>query len=179
MTEENLNAPNPNAKIHTIKQLVVETAKLLSHNGLKLVTAESCTGGGLSYWLTSLSGSSAWFERGFVTYSDASKIEMIDVHVQTITRFGAVSQETACEMAEGALLASHADIGIAITGIAGPTGETKDKPVGTVCLAWSMRTANTQSETQHFEGDRISIRLASIIRALSKLNEILTHWKKN
>ena len=116
-------------------RLAEAVGRALSARGYKLVTAESCTGGWLAQAITAVPGSSGWFERGFVVYSNASKCEVLGVRAETLARFGAVSIETAAEMAEGALQASHADVSVAITGIAGPAGGDADKPVGTVCLA--------------------------------------------
>lgn len=155
--------------IDTIKKLVLKVSKELTQYGLKLVTAESCTGGGLSYWITSVPGSSDWFERGFVTYSDAAKVELLRVNPITIKKFGAVSEQTAREMAEGALEKSHADISIAITGIAGPTGGSLEKPVGMVWIALAKRGFATKTEMHIFPGDRQEIRLRSIAKALEKL----------
>ncbi len=159
--------------INAIKSLVLETAQVLKQQGLTLATAESCTGGGLSYWLTSVPGSSDWFERGFVTYSDVAKVEMLSIRRTTLETFGAVSAETAREMAEGALKHSHADLSIAITGIAGPTGGTPDKPVGTVWIAWAKQDGATIEEMRIFSGDRQDIRLHAIAIALEKLIEIV------
>lgn len=157
--------------IDELKTLVLETSKKLSEHHLKLVTAESCTGGGLSYWLTSVPGSSAWFERGFVTYCNTAKIEMLNVNPVTIEKFGAVSEETACEMSQGALKNSQADMSIAITGIAGPDGGTKEKPVGLVWIAWMKRGDKTQAEMHIFAGDRQQIRLQAMAKALEKIIE--------
>lgn len=159
--------------ITAIKKFVLETGQVLKQQGLRLATAESCTGGGLSYWLTSVPGSSDWFERGFVSYSDTSKIEMLEVKPKTLDLFGAVSEQTAREMAEGALHQSDADISIAITGIAGPAGGSPLKPVGTVWIAWAKYGAPTVAEMHLFSGDRQAIRLQTIARALEKLLEIL------
>lgn len=155
--------------IESIKHLVLQTAEVLKTLKLTLATAESCTGGGLSYWLTSVPGSSDWFERGFVTYSNKAKIEMLGVRAETLDQYGAVSEETALEMAEGILRYSHADLGIAITGIAGPAGGSQEKPVGTVWLAFSGKHFNTGSQCHVFTGDRQAIRLASIAKALEQL----------
>jgi nicotinamide-nucleotide amidase len=159
--------------IDTIKNLVLETAKNLQSCGLTLATAESCTGGGLSYWLTSVPGSSAWFERGFVTYSNAAKIDLLGVSEKTISTFGAVSEETALEMADGILRHSKADLGIAITGIAGPDGGSPEKPVGTVWLAFSGKNFNTIAECHVFKGDRQAVRLAAIAKALEELLRLI------
>ena len=130
-----------------------------------LVTAESCTGGWAAQLVTSVAGSSAWFDRGFITYSNAAKQELLGVRTETLQRHGAVSEETAREMARGALERSGATIALAITGVAGPGGGTREKPVGTVCLGWA-RGDRLQSETRHFSGDRESVRRQSVIRAL-------------
>lgn len=157
--------------IETVKTLVLEVAQRLQQKGLKLATAESCTGGGLSYWLTSIPGSSNWFERGFVTYSNAAKIDLLMVNAETINQFGAVSEETARAMAEGALKNSLADWSIAITGIAGPDGGSVEKPVGMVWFAWASKQSATHSEVEIFSGDRQAIRLAAIAKALKQLLE--------
>jgi nicotinamide-nucleotide amidase len=130
-----------------------------------LVTAESCTGGWAAQVVTSVAGSSAWFERGFVTYSNAAKQELLGVNAQTLRQHGAVSEETAREMARGALQRSRATVGLSITGVAGPSGGTREKPVGTVCFAWS-RGGEVRSETRHFSGDRESVRRQSVVLAL-------------
>ena len=130
-----------------------------------LVTAESCTGGWAAQVVTSIAGSSAWFDRGFVTYSNAAKQEVLGVRADTLRVHGAVSEETAREMALGALGRSQATIALAITGVAGPTGGSKEKPVGTVSFAWA-RGKYVRSETRHFPGDRESVRRQSVIHAL-------------
>lgn len=155
--------------IGAIEKLVQQTADVLKQHGLKLTTAESCTGGGLSYWMTSISGSSEWFDRGFVTYSDLSKTQLLGVKAETIASCGAVSEETAREMAEGALTNSAADISIAITGIAGPTGGSVEKPVGTVWIALAKHNIPTQAQVDVFSGNRQEIRLRVIIRSLEML----------
>lgn len=156
-----------------LDELIAQIATSLKNSKLMLATAESCTGGGLSYVLTSFSGSSDWFERGFVTYSNEAKIEMLGVNESTIQREGAVSEFTAREMAEGALKHSHASMSIAITGIAGPNGGSPDKPVGTVWIAWAKLDAATITELFHFPGDREAIRKQSIMKALDKLLYII------
>lgn len=155
--------------IAEIKTLVLNVASALTNHRLKLTTAESCTGGGLSYWLTSVPGSSAWFDRGFVTYSDDAKLAMLSVRPETLSQFGAVSEQTAREMAEGCLKHSLADLSIAITGIAGPTGGTSQKPVGTVWIAWASKKKPTQAIRYLFSGDRQAIRLSAIAKALEKV----------
>ncbi len=137
--------------------------------GQRLATAESCTGGGLAEVVTSIPGSSAWFERGFVTYSNDAKSEMLGVSAETLRRFGAVSEQCAREMAEGALRHSRADIGVAITGIAGPEGGSADKPVGTVWIAWAGRDRPTVVVLKNFGGDRRAIRAQAVEAALEGL----------
>ncbi len=130
-----------------------------------LATAESCTGGWAAQVVTSVAGSSAWFERGFVTYSNEAKQELLGVRAETLRAYGAVSEETAREMARGALERSRGTIAVSITGVAGPSGGTAEKPVGTVCFAWA-RGGEVRSETRRFAGDRESIRRQSVILAL-------------
>ena len=138
-------------------------------HGLLLATAESCTGGWTAQVITHTGGSSAWFERGFVTYSNESKIEMLGVHPETLEQFGAVSLETASEMATGALNHSNALISLAITGIAGPTGGSPGKPVGTVCFAWCRLGETADTEAAVFAGDREAIRRQAVVHALRGL----------
>ncbi|MFL6563319.1 MAG: CinA family protein [Burkholderiales bacterium] len=130
-----------------------------------LATAESCTGGWAAQVVTSVSGSSAWFERGFVTYSNAAKQELLGVRAETLRAHGAVSEETAREMARGALERSQGTIAVSITGVAGPGGGTAEKPVGTVCFAWA-RAGEVRAELHRFAGDREAIRRQSVIVAL-------------
>jgi len=130
-----------------------------------LATAESCTGGWVAQVVTSVAGSSAWFDRGFVTYSNEAKAELLGVRTDTLQAHGAVSEETAREMARGALERSKATVAVSITGVAGPTGGTPEKPVGTVCFAWA-RGGAVRSETRRFAGDREGIRRQSVILAL-------------
>ena len=134
--------------------------------GAMLVTAESCTGGWAAQVVTSVAGSSEWFERGFVTYSNAAKQESLGVQPGTLARHGAVSEETAREMALGALQRSRGSISLAVTGIAGPGGASVGKPVGTVCFAWADSHRLLRSETVRFHGDRESVRRQSVIHAL-------------
>jgi nicotinamide-nucleotide amidase len=145
----------------------------LKRAGRSLATAESCTGGWLGAVLTSVPGSSLWYERGFVSYSNMSKREMLGVKTETLARHGAVSEQTARAMAEGALAASHADLTVAVTGIAGPGGGTPDKPVGTVCFAWAARKQPTRTATHHFSGDREAVRRKSVKTALEGLRKVL------
>jgi nicotinamide-nucleotide amidase len=138
--------------------------RLKSANAV-LATAESCTGGWVAQAVTSVAGSSAWFDRGFVTYSDAAKQELLGVRAETLRAHGAVSEATAREMARGALERSRSTLAVSITGIAGPGGGTPDKPVGTVCFAWAQVGATT-SQTRLLAGDRESVRRQSVVLAL-------------
>ena len=156
-----------------MKDLAQSIAERLMARGEMLATAESCTGGWAAQALTALAGSSNWFERGFVTYSNAAKEEMLGVRPGTLARHGAVSEETAREMALGALSHSRAAIALAITGIAGPSGGSPDKPVGTVCFAWAVKGGAARSETRHLAGEREAVRRQSVERALAGVLELL------
>ena len=145
----------------------------LKKQGLMLATAESCTGGWAAQIVTSVSGSSEWFERGFVTYTNISKREMLGVKTTILSRHGAVSEPTARAMAEGALANSHAQVAVAITGIAGPSGGTPEKPVGTVCFAWAGKKRDTVSAKHLFSGDREGIRRQAVATALQGLLDFL------
>jgi nicotinamide-nucleotide amidase len=133
-----------------------------------LCTAESCTGGGVAQTVTEIAGSSAWFDCGFVTYSNVSKIEMLNVSTALIAQMGVVSEEVAGAMAEGALAASNADVALSTTGIAGPSGAVPGKPVGTVCFAWAS-AERTHTERLVFQGDRAAVREQTVIHALQGL----------
>jgi nicotinamide-nucleotide amidase len=146
----------------TLDALAILVCTRLKEKGLLLATAESCTGGWVAQVVTSVSGSSEWFDRGFVTYSNEAKREMIGVRAETLDHHGAVSEETAREMAAGALAASRAQIALAITGVAGPTGGTVQKPVGMVCFAWAVRGGAVDATTKHFAGDREAVRRQSV-----------------
>jgi nicotinamide-nucleotide amidase len=149
----------------TVRQL----GGLLRARGATLATAESCTGGLIAAVCTSVAGSSDWFERGFVTYSNAAKTEMLGVDAALIATHGAVSAEVACAMAEGALARSHATLAIAVTGIAGPGGATPGKPVGTVWFALAQRGAGAQAEHLQLRGDRTAVREQTLTHALQRL----------
>jgi nicotinamide-nucleotide amidase len=138
----------------------------LKSRGLMLASAESCTGGWVSEAVTMVSGSSEWFERGFVTYTNVAKREMLAVRQETLDLHGAVSEQTVREMVTGALSGSHADVAVAVSGVAGPTGGTPQKPVGTVCLAWGRRGEAPLAQICHFAGDRYAVRRQSVIEAL-------------
>ena len=153
--------------------LAARVGKRLRAKRARLVTAESCTGGWVSQAVTAISGSSDWFERGFVTYSNAAKRELLGVRERTLRKHGAVSEETAREMARGALRKSRGTIAVAVTGIAGPTGGSEAKPVGMVCLAFAT-SRGVSSETRRFKGGREAVRRQSVIRALEGVLETLT-----
>jgi nicotinamide-nucleotide amidase len=155
-----------------LTDLAVQAGQALHRRGWTLVVAESCTGGWVAQAVTEVAGSSAWFDRGFVTYSNAAKQEMLGVAEATLTQHGAVSEATAREMAEGALRRGHGDVGVAVTGIAGPAGGTAAKPVGMVCFAWTTR-GTTVSRTERFHGDRRAIRRQAVVCALRGLLDVV------
>lgn len=148
-----------------------EVGDLLLENNQVLVTAESCTGGGVATAITEVAGSSAWFDRAFVTYSNEAKQEMIGVKPETLAEFGAVSEPVVFEMVQGALANSNATIGVSISGIAGPSGGSEEKPVGTVCFAWADKSGWLHIETKHFSGDRAEVRTQAVDYALETLKE--------
>ncbi len=147
-------------------RLAEEVGAELKRRSLMLATAESCTGGWVSEAVTMVPGSSDWFERGFVTYTYISKREMLGVKEATLARHGAVSEEVVREMVEGALARSHAQVAVAVSGVAGPSGGTPDKPVGMVCFAWAMKGGAPRSEAKRFSGDREAVRRNSVEHAL-------------
>jgi len=156
-----------------MRALAIRVGRRLKARKWLLVTAESCTGGWVAQAVTSVAGSSEWFERGFVTYSNASKQEMLGVRKNTLQRHGAVSEETAREMAAGALKRSRGTLALAVTGVAGPAGGSTAKPVGMVCFAWATRRGRLRSETRRFRGGREAVRRQSVIRALEGVLEAL------
>ena len=156
-----------------MKALATRVGRRLKARRAMLVTAESCTGGWIAQAVTAISGSSGWFDRGFVTYSNQAKQQMLGVKSATLKKHGAVSEQTAREMAKGALKRSRGTIALAITGIAGPTGGSDTKPVGMVCFAFAFRK-KVFSETRRFKGNRESVRRQSVIRALNGVLETLT-----
>ena len=156
-----------------MKALAEKLGARLKARGALLVTAESCTGGWAAQAVTAIAGSSDWFERGWVTYSNAAKQDELGVRPETLARSGAVSEETAREMALGALEHSRGTIALAITGVAGPTGGSAAKPVGTVCFAWAGKNLAVSAETRRFAGDREAVRRQSVEYALERLLELL------
>jgi len=160
--------------MNSVEQLSQQLGELLLKHKQILVTAESCTGGGVANAITEIAGSSAWFDRAFVTYSNEAKQEMIGVEGQTLAEFGAVSEPVVIQMVQGALKNSNATIGVSISGIAGPTGGSEEKPVGTVCFAWADKSEWLKVETQHFTGDRSAVRTQAVIHALETIKEYLS-----
>ena len=161
-----MNSPQSVPDQTALEALAAEVGALLGANGQKLATAESCTGGWVAQCLTAIAGSSDWFERGFVTYSNEAKQEMLGVARETLDRHGAVSVATAQAMAQVAMRRSRADWSVAITGIAGPTGGSPDKPVGTVCFGWAGPDGFTTTELCHLAGSRAEVRAQSVAYAL-------------
>ena len=149
-----------------MEKLAREVGSRLKAAGALLASAESCTGGWVAQAVTSVAGSSDWFERGFVAYSNDAKRELLGVRGETLAAHGAVSEEAAREMARGALERSRGTLALAVTGIAGPGGGSTGKPVGMVCFAWARRDGWLRSETRHFRGDRESVRRQSVVHAL-------------
>lgn len=156
-----------------MEDLAKRLGERLAASGQVLAIAESCTGGWVAQAVTAIAGSSDWFDRGFVTYSNDAKQEMLGVRADTLARHGAVSEQTAREMAQGALARSKATVALAVTGVAGPGGGSAEKPVGMVCFAWARRQT-IRTETIHFSGDRESVRRQSVIHALEGVLKGLT-----
>jgi nicotinamide-nucleotide amidase len=156
-----------------LRALAQTLADVLTQRREMLVSAESCTGGWIAKVLTDLPGSSAWFECGVVAYSYEAKEALLGVNPHTLEQHGAVSEETAVEMVSGALARSGATIAVAVTGIAGPSGGTSDKPVGTVWIAWKRRGGYAQAEVFRFDGDREAVRRQTVARALEGVRKIL------
>jgi len=154
-----------------LQSLARTSGELLRARGWRLVAAESCTAGWIAKVVTDIEGSSEWFERGFVTYSNESKEEMLGVRRDTLHTWGAVSAQTVSEMASRALVRSHGQIAVAISGIAGPGGGTSDKPVGTVWIGWAVQGGDPEAEHQIFPGNRDEVRRAAVKRALEGVIE--------
>lgn len=156
-----------------LKQLAAELGDKLQARGWMLATAESCTGGWVGQLVTAIPGSSTWYERGFITYANAAKVEMLGVPTETLDTHGAVSEDTASAMATGALKHSHAQAALAISGIAGPGGGTREKPVGLVCYGWALADGSLMSSTCRLDGDREEIRSRAVAAALRGLIELI------
>jgi nicotinamide-nucleotide amidase len=157
-----------------LHRLAEDVAQLLIQRGQLLIAAESCTGGWIAKTLTDIPGSSAWFEAGVVAYSYEAKEALLGVNPNTLERTGAVSQETVVEMVSGALARYGATIAVAVTGIAGPTGATPGKPVGTVWVGWKRRGGYAKAELFHFDGDREAVRRQTVAAALQGIQKILS-----
>jgi len=153
----------------SLSSLSVAVGEALSARGWMLATAESCTGGWIAEAVTATAGSSGWFDRGFVTYSNEAKVDMLGVSLLTLATHGAVSEATAVEMAAGALAHSGAQVAVAVSGVAGPGGGSPGKPVGMVCMAWAVAGEASRVVTLHFAGDREAVRLQAVEHALREL----------
>lgn len=160
--------------LRDIDRLAAEVGALLKKTGVKLALAESCTGGWVAQAITAVPGSSAWFDRGFVTYSNESKIEMLGVATATLAHHGAVSEAVVREMAQGAIRHSRAHVSVAISGVAGPDGGTPDKPVGTVWFAWGQKLGYAEAVRHQLTGDRATVRARSVLIALDGLRQRLS-----
>lgn len=156
-----------------MNQLAAQLGAALHEHGMMLATAESCTGGGVATAVTEIAGSSAWFERGFVTYSNQAKVDMLAVSVDTLEHYGAVSEATVREMVEGALQHSRADIALAVSGIAGPGGGTPVKPVGTIWFAWGIKGDSSVASKYLLTGVRAEIRQQAVHIALQGVIDLL------
>ena len=159
-----------------MNQLAAQVGAALHAHGMLLATAESCTGGGVACAVTEIAGSSAWFERGFVTYSNQAKVDMLGVASDTLDRFGAVSEATVREMVDGALRHSQAHIALAVSGIAGPGGGSKEKPVGTVWFAWGIKDGASVARLHQLVGNRAEIRVQAVRIALQGVLDILDNY---
>ncbi|CAH1385968.1 nicotinamide-nucleotide amidase [Candidatus Nitrotoga sp. M5] len=156
-----------------VENMAIQIGSALKSYGYMLATAESCTGGAVATAVTDIAGSSEWFERGFVTYSNEAKREMLGVAQETLTSYGAVSEAVVREMVTGTLYHSHAQIALAVSGIAGPAGGMPDKPVGTVWFAWGVKGGQCIVRLHHFSGDRAEIRMQSVCIAFQGVLELL------
>ena len=161
------------ARSEAVVQCAVALGHALRARGERIACAESCTGGLVCGALTEVGGSSEWFERGFVTYSNEAKMELLGVRAASLAAHGAVSEAVAREMAEGALARSRAQLALSITGIAGPGGAVPGKPVGTVCFGWASARTGSRTETMHFEGGRASVRWRAALHALEGASRML------
>lgn len=153
--------------------LAAQVGGALKLHGLMLATAESCTGGAVAMAITDIGGSSEWFERGFITYANGAKQEMLGIAPETLIRFGAVSEAVVRDMVAGALHHSHAQVALAVSGIAGPSGGTPEKPVGTVWFAWGIKGGQCVAQLHHLSGSRAEIRAQSVHIALQGVLELL------
>lgn len=157
----------------SLYQLAARVGRELKRRGLMMASAESCTGGWVGQAVTMVPGSSEWYERGFITYTYISKREMLGVKARSLATFGAVSEQVVAEMAQGALTHSHAQIAVSISGVAGPSGGSPEKPVGTVCFGWRMLRGAAITETRRFRGDRDGVRRRATAHALRGILRVL------
>lgn len=165
--------PDTGVMSESPEKIAQQVADALLESGLTLATAESCTGGWVAKVLTDIAGSSGWFDRGFVTYSNLAKQEMLGVSEQTLTEQGAVSEAVVKAMVAGVLANSAASLALSISGIAGPGGGSSEKPVGTVWVAWQRTGGSVQAACYHFSGDRESVRRQAVIVALKGVLALL------
>ena len=163
-------------RVYPMTDIVRKVSKNLHENNLSLASAESCTGGWVAKQITDIAGSSAIFDRGFVTYTNQAKQEMLGVQSVTLEQYGAVSEAVVIQMAEGALKFSHADIALSISGIAGPGGGSEEKPVGTVCFGWMRKGGTALATTVVFKGDRDQVRRQSVDYALNGVIDLITGY---
>lgn len=161
--------PVPETNDAALAALAARLAEQLLAHGLKLVAAESCTGGWIAKCLTDIAGSSEWFDRSFVTYSNGAKVTMLGVSADTLASRGAVSEESVREMAAGAVRHSQAQVAVAVSGIAGPAGGSAEKPVGSVWIAWAWPDRRVSARYFHFDGNREAVRRAAVAEALKGL----------
>jgi len=169
----------PARKRTSLYRLAQRVGAALKRRGLMLATAESCTGGWIAQAVTMVPGSSTWFERGYVTYTYISKREMLGVKGATLGAHGAVAEAVVREMAQGALARSHAQVAVAVSGIAGPGGGAPGKPVGTVCFAWSARRRKPRTQTRRFSGGRDAVRRQSVEHALRGVLALIADMRRN
>ena len=160
-------------ELNNLENLSTELGALLQKKNMFFTSAESCTGGLLSQSIVSVPGSSGWFSCSFVTYSNISKHKILGVSKDSLKRFGAVSEEVVTEMVDGAVSESRADLGVAISGIAGPGGGSLDRPVGTVCIAWKLKDKQAVRSTFLFEGNRNEVRYATVVKSLEEAIELI------
>ncbi|HXF78394.1 MAG TPA: CinA family protein [Usitatibacter sp.] len=156
-----------------VTELARQLGRACRKRRVTIATAESCTGGGIATAITRISGSAKWFERGFVTYDNLAKREMLGVQQETLKQHGAVSEEVAIQMAAGAIARSHAGVSVAVTGIAGPTGAAPGKPVGTVHFAWAVRNGAIQARRFRFQGGRVEVRMQTVYVAIQGLIDLM------
>ena len=160
-------------ELNNLENLSAELGALLQKKNMFFTSAESCTGGLLSQSIVSVPGSSGWFGCSFVTYSNISKHKILGVSKDSLKRFGAVSEEVVTEMVDGAVAESRADLGVAISGIAGPGGGSHDRPVGTVCIAWKLKDKQAIRSTFLFEGNRNEVRYKTVVKSLEEAIELI------